>query len=193
MELHSAPDWTMERHVVQLFNEEVSTTQELSMTVVLRFLPLSFPLLLRVLLVSHVRVPGSHACETGAEYPELEAAMWSSTAIAVRALQHAAEAVDYLTLCEGLARLYRIVGSLLRASACSASSHAERSVRERFCVQRRIEAFSRKRGQGKDWVGSEGLLHDPLHLLVKHVKLSVLAWNHDHFGPGTPLNNRRLR
>lgn len=73
----------------------------------------------------------SHACEAGVEHPELESALWASTAAAARALEHTAKAIDYQTLCEGLARLHRVVRSLLREAACSsAQSQAGRQVRE---------------------------------------------------------------
>lgn len=67
-------------------------------------------------------VHGSYSCEAGVEHPELESALWSSTAAAARALEHTAKAVDYPTLCEGLARLYRVVEPLLLAEAAANSS-----------------------------------------------------------------------
>lgn len=76
----------------------------------------------------------SRACEAGVEHPELESALWASVASAVRALEHVARNVDYGTLCEGLARLDRIVGALLREAARSGGqSQAERQVKRWMC------------------------------------------------------------
>ena len=61
----------------------------------------------------------SRACEAGVEHPDLESALWASTTSAVKALEHVAKNVDYRTLCEGLARLTRVVGALLREAASS--------------------------------------------------------------------------
>ena len=47
------------------------------------------------------------------EHPEPESALWAAAGAASRALEHAARAADYETLCEGLARLHRVVASLL--------------------------------------------------------------------------------
>lgn len=54
------------------------------------------------------------------DHVELESALWESVAAGVKALEHTAQAVDYRTLCEGLARLNRIVRSLLHRAAYSA-------------------------------------------------------------------------
>ncbi|CAN0259211.1 unnamed protein product, partial [Scytosiphon promiscuus] len=61
----------------------------------------------------------SHACETGVDHAELESALWVSVTAAVKALEYTAKAVDYHALCEGLARLHRVVRSLLDRAACS--------------------------------------------------------------------------
>lgn len=72
----------------------------------------------------------SRACEAGVEHPELESALWASIAFAVKALEHVARNVDYRALCEGLARLDRIVGALLREAARSdVQSQTERQVK----------------------------------------------------------------
>ncbi len=73
----------------------------------------------------------SHACEAGVDHPELESALWASVAAGVKALEHTTKAADFQTLCEGLARLDRIVRSLLHGAACSAGQaqqHLERRV-----------------------------------------------------------------
>lgn len=63
----------------------------------------------------------------------MECALWTTTASAVKALEHVAKNVDYRTLCEGLARLHRVVGALLREAARSdgRQSQTERQVKWR--------------------------------------------------------------
>lgn len=69
----------------------------------------------------------SHACEVGVDQPELESTLWATTTSVVDALKHAAAAADYQTLCEGLARLHRIVGCLLRAAANASPAQHDNS------------------------------------------------------------------
>ena len=61
------------------------------------------------------------------DHLELESALWASVAAGVKALEHTAQALDYRSLCEGLARLNRIVRSLLHRAACSSSSSSSSS------------------------------------------------------------------
>lgn len=64
------------------------------------------------------------------EHPELESALWASIGSAVKALEHVARNVDYRSLCEGLARLDRVIRALLREAARSGGqSQTERQVK----------------------------------------------------------------
>lgn len=60
------------------------------------------------------------------DHLELQSALWASVAASVKALEHTARVADYPTLCEGLARLNRVVRSLLhRAAGCSSFDQSE--------------------------------------------------------------------
>lgn len=87
----------------------------------------------------------SHACEAGVDHVELESALWASVTACVKALEHTAKGVDYQTLCEGLARLSRIIRSLLHRAACSAgqSQQSERQVSSPLGVEMRREREER--------------------------------------------------
>lgn len=53
------------------------------------------------------------------EHPELESALWAAASAMAKALEHSARQTDYRTVCEGLARLHRVVASLLDWAARS--------------------------------------------------------------------------
>eukprot|EP00903_Cladosiphon_okamuranus_P016144 g14899.t1 len=99
----------------------------------------------------------SHACEAGVDHVELESALWASVAASVKALEHAAQAVDYRALCEGLARLNRIVRSLLHRASCSASGQA------------RHQSEQQQNEDGED-SGSASALGEVLRFCSKMVK-----------------------
>ncbi|CAM9861147.1 unnamed protein product, partial [Ectocarpus sp. 8 AP-2014] len=99
----------------------------------------------------------SHACEAGVDHLDLQSALWASVAASVKALEHTARMAEYATLCEGLARLNRVVRSLLhRAAGCSSSDLSE----QRCELQ----------GEGGDDYGSASALGEVLRFCSKMVK-----------------------
>lgn len=80
------------------------------------------------------------------DHPELESALWASVAAGVKALEHTAKAADFQSLCEGLARLTRIIRSLLHRAACSAGQTQQH-------LERRVSARPAG-GGGRLWWGS---------------------------------------
>lgn len=77
------------------------------------------------------------------DHLELESALWASVAACVKALEHTARAVDYRTLCEGLARLNHIVRSLLHRAACSAGQ-------TRHQPERQVSATGKGKEKARD-------------------------------------------
>lgn len=81
-----------------------------------------------------------HACEAGVEHPELESALWTAASATAKALEHAARQTDYRTVCEGLARLHRVVASLLDWAAQSGDGvHTDQSVRVRSVGENSVD------------------------------------------------------
>ncbi|CAN0214113.1 unnamed protein product, partial [Ectocarpus fasciculatus] len=102
----------------------------------------------------------SHACEAGVDHLELQSALWASVAASVKVLEHTARVAEYATLCEGLARLNRVVRSLLhRAAGCSSSSSSSDQSEQRCEPQ----------GEGGDDYGSASALGEVLRFCSKMV------------------------
>lgn len=70
----------------------------------------------------------------------------------VSALRHAAEAADYQILCEGLARLQRVVGCLLRGAACAAAASTVNNATQQ---QQRQQGGRQVSGEGWRTLGTE--------------------------------------